>query len=785
MGSTIVEGMGSLQPRPTYNYNNSYGSEQRYTSPSSSYRAPATYSQPQGGKGGYEAPPPRQQPMQQGGKGGYEAPPMRQQQNFGGMPTSPVSGYGGGGPRVPMDNPYSSRPKGNYVTNRGGMSYTDMDSGIEYASPSFAPRNYGSLMDMPSVADTPENRAAGQQYNDQLNQRFSSKGGVSPTPPRSSQLGNLYKPNKSGAGAALGRVPSFDPKNPQDDAIKDPKLRKAAKQLNKQAPPGERLAFINPKEEELLKAVGGSGMIAAGGIPSYKKGDVEALPPRDLRQETRDTLEAQIELAPDLYESEAQFRPQYANLERGIMLENLGLDPQMGLLDAFRQISSAQKGIQEDATRADINMIRDLGGELAEAQRPADPRAEALRQSIMGEAERGLATGDQDFSDIAEAQRDRLVNRVGDYQPLMDRASAGLEGGAEYDALVNEAQQARGTNPFDRVVANADSARGSNPFNEVNEQLRGRVDSNPYNEVTSRLQSKLDANPYAGLVRDAQEDYASGDGLTALEQRDLDQQVLAGAASRGMEDSAGTLAEQIGQRLSGNRQVRNQRRDALSQALGISDAYNRTATQDFTNALGLQSQYGRQSLGDLSAGLGQASAYDRDALSDYSTALGLQEGYSDRGLNRFTQALGQREDFGRRMEQDYAGALSGRMGLEAALMGDYERALTNQQAAQQQALSNAGVAYGMGNFDPLLALTGRSGTAPAMAQQGFGASGFALDSSPALFNPESSYAGSLYGQNYASEMDARTATAANKAGMFAGLMGGLGSLGGGLLAGRK
>ena len=407
---------------------------------------------------------------------------------------------------------------------------------------------------------------------------------------------------------------------------------------------------------------------------------VEAPPPRDYGQETRDTLQSQINLAPQLYESEARFRPQYANLERGIMLENLGLDPNMGLLDAFRQISGAQKDIQYDSTLADIDMIGGLGQEFAQAVRSADPRAEGLRQSIMGQAEEGLA-GNQDFSDIAEAQRDRLVDRAGDYQPLIDRASAGLEGGEEYDQLVSDAQARR------------------------------------------------EANPYAGLVRDAQEDYESGEGLTALEQRDLDQQVLEGAAARGMEDSTGTIAEQVGQRLSANRAIRNQRRDALSQALGIADAYDRTATSDYT------------------------------------------------------QALGMGEDYGRRMEQDYAGALSGRLGLEGALMGDYERALTNQQAAQQQALSNAGVAYGMGNFDPLLALTGRSGTAPMMAQQGFGASGFTLDSSPAIFNPESAYSGALAASNQQNIMDARTATAANRASMFGGLLGGLGSLGGGLLTG--
>jgi len=39
----------------------------------------------------------------------------------------PLSPYGGG-----MPNPYATRPSGNYVTDRGGMSYTDMDTGINY-----------------------------------------------------------------------------------------------------------------------------------------------------------------------------------------------------------------------------------------------------------------------------------------------------------------------------------------------------------------------------------------------------------------------------------------------------------------------------------------------------------------------------------------------------------------------------------------------------------------------------------------------------------------------------
>lgn len=344
-----------------------------------------------------------------------------------------------------------------------------------------------------------------------------------------------YNPNRV--------VPSFDFANPQQDALPDnDSLRESAEILNENAPPGERLAFINPIEELMLKQMGGSGKEAAGGIPSYKKGDVEAPPPRDYKKETRDTLEAQVELAPELFASEAEFRPQYADLERGIMLEQLGLDPELGMLEAFEDyIAPAQGRMRQQAVASDIETIRELGPALVEAQRSADPVAEELRQAIM---------------------------------------------------------------------------------------------------------------------QDASEELYAGQGLTETEQRDLDQQILAGAADRGMEGQASTFASQVEQRLGANRGIKQQR------------------------------------------------------------------------------------------------------------------------------LGNAAAAYQMGNFDPLLALTGRSGNAPMMAQQGFGAAGFAMDSSPAIFNPESAYAGALNTQNYQGIMDARTATAANQAGMTAGLFQGLGNFGGGLFQGR-
>jgi hypothetical protein len=362
--------------------------------------------------------------------------------------------------------------------------------------------------------------------------------GASTASPASSRYTrpSLYTPRRSRAS----KVPSYDPMKPQEDAIKDPKLRDAAEDLNEQAPPGERLAFINPAEEAVLKALGGSGMTAAGGIPSYKKGDVEAPPPRDYGQEMTDTLEAQVRLAPELFASEAQFRPQYADLERGIMLEQLGLDPSMSILEAMEEIGLAQNEQKAIATEGEIGMLSDYGQDFVEAMRSADPLAEEIRQGVM--------------------------------QTAMD-----------------------------------------------------------------------DLNAEGGLTED--------------EMRLVDQRVLEGAADRGMTDQKSTIMDQIRGQLDADR------------------------------------------------------------------------------------------------------------------------------AVKQTRLQNASAAYGMGAVDPLMALTGRSAMAPSMNQQGFGGAAFSLNSSPAIFNPESAYAGALNTQNYQAEMDARTASAANSAGMMSGLMGMGGDILGGMATG--
>ena len=49
-------------------------------------------------------------------------------------------------------------------------------------------------------------------------------------------------------------------------------LKQAAKLLNKHAPDGEKLAYINKKEAELLRSHGGSGIQTLSTVPSYYMG---------------------------------------------------------------------------------------------------------------------------------------------------------------------------------------------------------------------------------------------------------------------------------------------------------------------------------------------------------------------------------------------------------------------------------------------------------------------------------------------------------------------------------
>ena len=373
------------------------------------------------------------------------------------------------------------------------------------------------------------------------------------------------------------------------------------------------------------------------------KTTVQAPAPRDYGKETKDALASQVELAPQIFENEMKYRPQYANLERQIQLGQLGIDPNKGILQAMiEDIVPAQARMKEMNMAGEIDAIARLAPSLIEAQRGADPQADRLRTGIMERAQAGL-NKTSEFDDIADYQRQRLQGSMGDFDEVVDRSREDLE-----------------------------------------------------------------ADPFAEIVEQSREDFTAGEGLTSQERRQLDQQVLEGAGARGMSDQASTMEGMIAERLGANREIGRQRQQDYGNALSNRLTARQMATANFTDAVRGRSQH------------------------------------------------------------------------EAGLVNDYARSIGNMVEADQMAMRNAGSAYQMGNFDVLNAMTGRSGMTPQMAQQGFGSANFSLQSSPSLFNPESSMAQAINAGNYQGELDARTATASNRGSMMGGLLGFGGNLLGGL-----
>jgi hypothetical protein len=104
-----------------------------------------------------------------------------------------------------------------------------------------------------------------------------------------------------------------------------------------------------------------------------------------------------------------------------------------------------------------------------------------------------------------------------------------------------------------------------------------------------------------------------------------------------------------------------------------------------------------------------------------------------------------------------------------------------QQQRQQQAMGALQAGQGVYG-DVFQQVLGRPSQAFAGSQGFLGqAQGF---NPGMLFQPESAYAGNIYGGNQQSQMAANAAGASATSGIIGGIMGGLGSLGGGALAGR-
>lgn len=238
---------------------------------------------------------------------------------------------------------------------------------------------------------------------------------------------------------------------------------------------------------------------------------------------------------------------------------------------------------------------------------------------------------------------------------------------------------------------------------------------------------------------------------TALELQNLQMSLLGNGTQRGLLDIYEKDVNPAMSRMEAE-SLRAQREADIS-AVEQYGGRATTALRDMSGNTQLLNEFNRQAMEDLQAGQNLTSAEQRFAQQASRAA------FSARGLGLGSQAI-----------QD-------------EVLKQYQ--LGNERQAQRRQF--AGNVVGLNQQtggDPFMAILGRPGQAfqagQGMAGQGMGIS---QASGPSLFNPESSYAGNIFNQNYQGQLSARTASAANRAAMIGAGIGAVGAIGGGYMRG--
>jgi hypothetical protein len=126
---------------------------------------------------------------------------------------------------------------------------------------------------------------------------------------------------------------------------------------------------------------------------------IEAPPARNYGQETRDTLRAQLDLAPEVYQAEAQYRPKYAALNIDTMRTALlGADGKGGgLLDTYEKdiataLSRVQSADRDARITGEMSAIETYAPRITRSLREASGNAPLLDE-MQAQAMEGLKAG--------------------------------------------------------------------------------------------------------------------------------------------------------------------------------------------------------------------------------------------------------------------------------------------------------------------------------------------------------------------------------------------------------
>jgi hypothetical protein len=165
----------------------------------------------------------------------------------------------------------------------------------------------------------------------------------------------------------------------------------------------------------LVAVAATAAMAGAAASGAFSPGAPEA-PVRDIGQETRDTLAAQVGLMGDQFEAESTWGPRFAGLRSEEMRRYLlGGGGYRGALDVVREAQPTYDELAAASARrqreADVSAVEGLGPRAARALRAVSPQRAALMDDLYGEVSGDLRAGGA--LDAATARQVRQAVRAG------------------------------------------------------------------------------------------------------------------------------------------------------------------------------------------------------------------------------------------------------------------------------------------------------------------------------------------------------------------------------------
>lgn len=479
---------------------------------------------------------------------------------------------------------------------------------------------------------------------------------------------------------------------------------------------------------------GGGTTIQAPAAPNYA-------------QSMRETLQAQIDLAPKLYASEQQYQPLYAQLQA----QTQGYLGQQALEQAkqlYPQVAQIEAGYSAANRAAELQQLQ---GALPQYQKAFESLTPGYGQAVAGmgqiaqQATAAAANSPQITNYAADVQgptSGQYVGQVGQYVPGTQLQGVGTP---------QEAGFLRGV-------------RGPSQYSGL-----GQINQGLVSQYVGAMPGMEGITQQAGQI--AQQELAAGRGLTEEEQRQAQQAAREAYAARGTAlGNQAITAEVLGRSELANQRMQERMQNAAAAQGMIQSAYAPALQQALARQQGM-AEYGLSAQGQLfqqqaarenlaqqlqqaryEQGMGRESLLSGAQAQAYQQAMGREQLAGQTQQEAFSQALNrQQADIAR--AQGETGIQAGQAQLAAGALGQMQAA----QAPVLQAFYKQPLLQGAANF----------------AQQS--GMGMQQQMGPQFFNPESQTAmGSIYGAFNANTQLAAANAQAN-AGKQAGIMSGIGS----------